>query len=81
MEWRYIYQKGMKMKHTKLIAICLVIGMNLPVNAYAYIDPGSGSLMLQMLIAGIIGAFVTIKLYWMQLRARISRMFKRIKGI
>lgn len=33
-------------------------------DASAYIDPGTGSLLLQMLLAAIAGAFVTIKLYW-----------------
>ncbi len=41
-------------------------------DAYAYIDPGTGSFFLQLLIAGIIGAAFTIKLYWIKLRTFFS---------
>ncbi len=30
----------------------------------AYLDPGSGSLLLQGLAAGVAGAAVTAKVYW-----------------
>ena len=33
-------------------------------NAYAYLDPGTGSMMLQALIAGIAAVLVAIRLYW-----------------
>jgi len=32
--------------------------------AYGYLDPGSGSLIIQVLIAGLIGLSYTIKVYW-----------------
>ena len=41
-------------------------------NAYAYFDPGSGSLLLQLLVAGIIGfifkfrAFLTSLVIWLR---------------
>lgn len=33
-------------------------------NAYAYIDPGAGSIILQILIGGVAGVAVAGKLYW-----------------
>jgi hypothetical protein len=30
----------------------------------SYLDPGSGSLLLQGLVAGVAGAAVTAKVYW-----------------
>jgi hypothetical protein len=42
-------------------------------NAHAYIDPGSGSMFLQLLLAGIAGAGVAIKLYWRRFLAFFSR--------
>ena len=33
-------------------------------DANAYIDPGTGSLLIQGLLAAIAGAMVTIKIYW-----------------
>jgi len=32
--------------------------------AYAYLDPGTFTYFLQILIAGLVGISVTIKLYW-----------------
>ena len=32
--------------------------------AYAYLDPGAGSVILQGIIAGIVGLLVVLKLYW-----------------
>ena len=38
-------------------------------SAWAYLDPGTGSMLLQGLIAGIAGGLVTIRLYWDRLKA------------
>ncbi len=38
-----------------------------PTVAHAYIDPGSGSFVLQGIIAAILGAGVTLKLFWRRL--------------
>lgn len=32
--------------------------------AYAYLDPGSGSYILQILLGGVAGLVVVVKLYW-----------------
>jgi hypothetical protein len=37
---------------------------------HEYLDPGSGSFLIQLLIAGIVGAGFIIKMYW-----------KKIKGL
>jgi len=36
--------------------------------AYAYLDPGTGSMMLQLLLAGLAGLAVTLKLTWRRIR-------------
>lgn len=43
----------------------------------AYLDPGSGSLVLQMLIGGILGAIVFFKLMWQRIKRGIARMLGR----
>ena len=40
--------------------------------AHAYLDPGTGSIILQAIVGTIAGAFVVIKLYWY----RIKNFFK-----
>ncbi|MDH3690783.1 MAG: hypothetical protein OEU36_15150, partial [Gammaproteobacteria bacterium] len=37
--------------------------------AYAYLDPGTGSILLQGLIAAIAAGLVVIKLYWQKVKA------------
>ncbi|MFH1724556.1 MAG: hypothetical protein ABII00_08040 [Elusimicrobiota bacterium] len=38
-------------------------------SARAYIDPGSGSMMLQLLLAGAAGLLVLVKLFWRRVAA------------
>ena len=37
--------------------------------AYAYLDPGTGSMIIQILLGGIAGAAVMLKLYWHKVKA------------
>lgn len=39
---------------------------------YAYIDPGTGSFIVQAMIAGLLGILVSVKMYW----TRIKVIFK-----
>lgn len=42
--------------------------LTLSINAEAYLDPGTGSMMLQVILGGIAAIGVAIKLYWHKLR-------------
>ncbi len=39
-----------------------------PQPAFAYIDPGTGSMLLQGLLAGVAGLIVVLKLYWFRIK-------------
>lgn len=41
--------------------------------AYAYLDPGTGSLIVQTVIAAVIGSLFAIKIYWQKLKAFLLR--------
>lgn len=43
-------------------------------NAYAYLDPGTGSMILQGLIGGIAGGLFAVRLYWSKLKSRFGRV-------
>jgi hypothetical protein len=43
------------------VLLMMIVGSN---TAWAYIDPGTGSMVLQLLLGGIAGAVVIFKLYW-----------------
>ncbi len=62
------------MKFVRLLTI-LFVSLCYSQSAIAYLDPGTGSLLLQMLIAGIIGAMYTIKLYWYRLKIFVAQIF------
>ena len=33
-------------------------------SAHAYLDPGTGSMVLQLLLGGVAGLVIVLKLYW-----------------
>jgi hypothetical protein len=51
------------------VASCCFLGSS---PAWAYLDPGTGSLIVQGLIAAVVGALVTGKLYWYKLKSFFS---------
>ena len=61
---------------TKLYYL-LFIGLLLlifPKNAHAYLDPGTGSYVLQIVSAFVIGALVSLKLKWQWIKAYFKRL-------
>ena len=46
-------------------------------DAYCYLDPGTGSYVLQMLIAGLAGALLAVKIFWQNIIAFFSGLFKK----
>ena len=56
--------------HFAFIALSVLIiffGI-LPAPSHAYLDPGTGSYLLQILSAGILGALFIIKTYWHKIK-------------
>lgn len=48
--------------------------------AFAYLDPGTGSYLLQLVLAGILGALLSIKLFWGKIKEFFRSLFTRDKG-
>ncbi len=46
-------------------------------DAVAYLDPGTGSMLLQVILGGIAALGVAIKLYWHKLRAAFGMARKK----
>jgi hypothetical protein len=53
------------------LAICAILATSGSV--YAYIDPGTGSYILQIVIAGLVGAAFTLKIFWKRILIFFSR--------
>ena len=41
--------------------------------AYAYLDPGSGSVVIQMLVGALAGVGIALKIYWQKIKEKIVR--------
>lgn len=54
-----------------MLVFALVLGVDSP--AFAYLDPGTGSIMLQLLLGGVAGALMILKLYWYRIKSFFVR--------
>lgn len=55
----------------------LLFGLFYGANAYAYIDLGSGSFVLQIVIASFFAAIFTVKSYFNNLKMKIKGYFSK----
>jgi hypothetical protein len=59
------------MQHILIAAAALLFWIS---PAYAYLDPATGSILLQGLLAGVAGLIVVLRLYWQRMKALFKRM-------
>jgi len=59
-----------------LLALAALV-LLLPTDAHAYLDPGTGSYVLQMIIAGLLGAAFAVKLSWLRIKRFVAGVFSR----
>lgn len=57
----------------RIVASVAAILFALELPAHAYLDPGSGSMMLQVLLGGFAAVGVAVRLYW----HRVTAIFRR----
>jgi hypothetical protein len=41
----------------------------------AYLDPGTGALIFQMVIAGFLGGLFAVKLFWSNIKNFVKKLF------
>lgn len=65
---------------SRILAVTLLLGLlSAPQPAYAYLDPGTGSIILQMLLGGVAGAVVIGRLYWHRLLAFFGKGVEEVE--
>ena len=68
------------MTFTRWLSVCFLlvfVGLVFPSYAHAYLDPGTGSYIFQLLIAGLVGLGLMVKIYWKRIIAFFTRMISR----
>ena len=61
------------LKNTTIVTVILILSSIR--EASAYIDPGTGSYIIQLMIAGLLGAAFTLKVYWKKVKAYFLNLF------
>jgi hypothetical protein len=49
-------------------------------SANAYIDAGTGGLILQFLVAGFFGSLFALKVFWSRITGRLSSFIMKFRG-
>lgn len=62
--------------HTQVFVLVLAL-LLLPSTARAYLDPGTGSYVVQLLIGSLLGGLFALGVFWRRVVASIKRIFKR----
>lgn len=63
----------------KCLVMAFLFASVLMADAHAYLDPGTGGMLLQLLLGGVAGFLYVIKLYYATLKAKIRNIFCREK--
>ena len=56
---------------------CIVTLIIFPTKAFAYLDPGTGSIILQAILGFIAASITTISIYWTRFKSLISKLFNK----
>jgi hypothetical protein len=49
----------------------------IPNQALAYIDPGAGSMLVQLILGGTAGLLLVGRLFWVGLKSRVMKLFSK----
>jgi len=71
-----MYRNMMFIKLLFIINIFFFSGIFIS-DAYAYIDPGSGSMIIQILIGALAGVGIAVKVYWVKIKEKISSKLQK----
>jgi len=61
----------------EMLSVMLMIDSPSLFNIVGYIDPGSGSLIIQIIIGALVGVGITMKIYWFKFKAMFSGIIKK----
>jgi hypothetical protein len=59
--------------------ILLILFIFFTIRGYGYIDPGTGSYIIQILIAAVVGAGLGVRLFWKRIKDFFNNLFGKKK--
>ena len=62
-----------------LLYLVIIISFLFTTSANAYLDPGTGSIILQAILGFIAASIATISFYWSKLKLFLTKLFKKNK--
>jgi hypothetical protein len=63
----------MRIVTAALFVAMFLLWSDLNGTVYAYLDPGTGAVALQLLLGGIVAALAAVRMYWGRLKALFLR--------
>lgn len=67
----------LKKKLFFVLFLIVMLHFTLLQNAFAYLDPGTGSYIFQVLAAAIIGGLFTVKMFWKKIKNLFVNLFSK----
>jgi hypothetical protein len=61
----------------KVVLLVGLFSLLFPREAHAYLDPGTGSYLLQILAAGVLASLFFFKTWWRRLISFFQRIFRK----
>jgi hypothetical protein len=62
-----------------MILLVTAVALCVPRYAYSYIDPGTGSYVIQIVIAAFVALTFMVKIYWLKIKGFVDRLFSMKK--
>ncbi len=64
-------------KFARLLVLVSILLLIFTQDSFAYVDPGTGSCILQLVIASLLGAAFTVKAFWKNIKAYFSKLLSK----
>ncbi|MFA5877774.1 MAG: hypothetical protein WC845_00110 [Candidatus Staskawiczbacteria bacterium] len=68
------------LKSKNRFIILLFLYLMFPRKACAYLDPGTGSYFIQIIIATLIGTSFSVKVFWKDIKTFLKKSFSKKEG-
>jgi hypothetical protein len=75
-----LYKPGSPVTSSMRIMGIILAGLFYVAPVYAYVDPGTGSIILQGLLAGVAVVITSVSMFWQRIRSFFSSLFSPRKS-